>query len=379
VSQPQFFKFFETRIQNPSIFQQIFFNRFNQKRFINVHPDCLIIYEYGMKLTRLYKKYKPTYKDGLFDFIRHMVYLCTSFYWMYVLKNSVYCVIPVLVTGLLQVKTFIIFHDCGHMSYTPNKTLNYVIGIISGILIATPFSWKLGHAVHHVTNGNRENKYEHHANETVFHTVQQYKNMSYPRRKIYAFVRHPLIFFTIIPFVKFTIGYRFHALRFRKRKTLGKINPVFIIADQIINNVGFISLYYWTYIQGIFIHFTAVATLATSIGIMLFHCQHTFNPSYAGDNNSWNNKDSSVIGSSFIKIPWFLKYFTGHIEYHHAHHLNSKIPHYFLGDFHDDVVMYTDLFDNVPTMTLMDCLSNLKYTLYDDKLGKYVTFPSTYE
>ena len=42
----------------------------------------------------------------------------------------------------------------------------------------------------------------------------------------------------------------------------------------------------------------------------------------------WKQKDSGIHGSSFIQIPFFFKYFFMGIEYHHIHHMNSKIPGY---------------------------------------------------
>ena len=75
-------------------------------------------------------------------------------------------------------KTFIIFHDCGHESYMPNKILNYVIGSITGILILTPFSWNYEHNIHHKTLGNIENIYKFNFNETITCSLNKYKKLS---------------------------------------------------------------------------------------------------------------------------------------------------------------------------------------------------------
>jgi cytochrome c peroxidase len=54
-------------------------------------------------------------------------------------------------------KSIVIFHDCGHYSYFPNKIINYIVGSILGIIVLTPFSWNYDHVNHHLTNGNFEN------------------------------------------------------------------------------------------------------------------------------------------------------------------------------------------------------------------------------
>jgi omega-6 fatty acid desaturase (delta-12 desaturase) len=105
----------------------------------------------------LFTKYKSSYKSAFFDLSIHTFYVSYAFFLMWFFRNSWLSVFTIPLLGLLNVKTFIIFHDCGHQSYTPNKTLNYMIGIITGIITITPF---FNHNTHHLTNGNYENIYD---------------------------------------------------------------------------------------------------------------------------------------------------------------------------------------------------------------------------
>ena len=57
--------------------------------------------------------------------------------------------------------------------------------------------------------------------------------------------------------------------------------------------------------------------------------------------------DSALLGSSFIQIPFWLKYFTDGIEYHYIHHINSKIPNYNLHAYHEEVINKNDMYDNI--------------------------------
>ena len=59
--------------------------------------------------------------------------------------------LSVLAGGFL-IRTFIIFHDCGHGSFFKSKKANDVVGSITGFLNFTPYyRWKHDHAVHHAT------------------------------------------------------------------------------------------------------------------------------------------------------------------------------------------------------------------------------------
>ena len=107
---------------------------------------------------------------------------------------------------------------------------------------------------------------------------------------------------------------------------------------------------------------------------VLFHNQHTYNPPYMVSNKEWSYKDSGLVGSSFIQIPRFLKYFTMGIEYHHIHHMNAKIPGYNLQKYHEEVVSKSNMFVDVVKLSMTDCYNNLWLVLYDEEKKRYITF-----
>jgi fatty acid desaturase len=98
------------------------------------------------------------------------------------------------------------------------------------------------------------------------------------------------------------------------------------------------------------VHFLLSTAMAASIGFMLFHSQHVYNPPYMVTMDKTHPKDSGLKGSSFIHVPWALTYFTGGIEYHHIHHMNSKIPGYHLKQYHTDVVQSSDMYNSHGTI-----------------------------
>ncbi len=55
------------------------------------------------------------------------------------------------------VRTFIVFHDCGHGSFFKSRRMNTLVGVISGLLVFTPYHrWHRDHHIHHQTVGNLE-------------------------------------------------------------------------------------------------------------------------------------------------------------------------------------------------------------------------------
>ena len=121
------------------------------------------------------------------------------------------------------------------------------------------------------------------------------------------------------------------------------------------------------------LHWLVVMWIGGNIGVILFHSQHTFNPSYVVNNENWNRRDSGLMGSSFIQIPYWLRYITGGIEYHHIHHMNAKIPNYNIQKYHEEVIKTSCIFDNVVKLSLSDCYNNLWLVLYDDTNKRYIT------
>ena len=322
-----------------------------------------------MNESELFLKYKSSYKSAFLDLYIHTFYLFCAFYLIYFFRNSWLSIFTIPLMGLLNIKTYLIFHDCGHHSYTPNKILNYIIGIITGIIINTPFNQSFSHDIHHMTNGNMNNNYNYRHNATILHSLKQYKNFSFPIQQLYKLLRHPYIFFSVVPIIYFNILLRFNG--FIKKKLIIQNINTFIIIEQIINNLGIFILYWLTYKNYILYHYILSSIITSIIGIIIFHNQHTFNPPYVVNNETWNKKDSGLKGSSFIQMPYLLKYFT---EYHHVHHMNAKIPNYNLQKYHEEVISKSNMFDNIVKLSLIDCYNNLWLVLYDEDNNKYITF-----
>jgi acyl-lipid omega-6 desaturase (Delta-12 desaturase) len=81
---------------------------------------------------------------------------------------------------------------------------------------------------------------------------------------------------------------------------------------------------------------------------------------------------ASLAGSSYLKLPRVLQWFTGNIGFHHIHHLASRVPNYRLQECHEAVPAVASM---VTTLTLREALAAPSFALWDEELGRMVRFP----
>jgi omega-6 fatty acid desaturase (delta-12 desaturase) len=112
------------------------------------------------------------------------------------------------------------------------------------------------------------------------------------------------------------------------------------------------------------------AMIAGSVGVWLFYVQHQFEDTYWQSSESWSYADAALQGSSYLKLPKVLQFFTANIGLHHVHHLTARIPNYNLQRAHDA----TPICQAVPTLSLWDGLRTVRLKLWDEQQGRLVTF-----
>jgi acyl-lipid omega-6 desaturase (Delta-12 desaturase) len=114
--------------------------------------------------------------------------------------------LAVLAAGFM-IRIFIIFHDCGHGSFFKSKRLRKIVGIITGLIVFTPYhKWHYEHKVHHQTVGNLDKRG---VGDVMTLTVDEYRNLSPFRKLYYRIYRNPVVLFIIAPILVFTVAHRF--------------------------------------------------------------------------------------------------------------------------------------------------------------------------
>ncbi len=112
------------------------------------------------------------------------------------------------------------------------------------------------------------------------------------------------------------------------------------------------------------------AMLAGALGIWMFYVQHQFEDVYWERKADWSYVDSALQGSSYLRLPRVLQFFTGNIGLHHVHHLHAGIPNYNLQRAHDE----NDVFHDVHILDLRAAALAFHLKLYDERTRRLVSF-----
>jgi acyl-lipid omega-6 desaturase (Delta-12 desaturase) len=262
-------------------------------------------------------------------------------------------------------RTYIIFHDCTHGSFLPWKRANSWLGVALGLFVYAPFhSWRHEHAVHHATAGDLDRRG---TGDVPTLTVAEYRAMPWWQRLGYRVFRNPLVMFGLGPIWALMLKPRLVSRRARprtRRSVVGTNITLLVLVGTLCWLIGWRE---YLLVQ------MPPALLAGSAGVWLFYVQHQFEGSYWERSADWSYADAALRGSSYLKLPKVLQFFTGNIGLHHVHHLNARIPNYNLQRAHDQ----NPIFHHVPTLSLWDGLRTVRLKVWDEDGERMVSFPKT--
>ena len=307
---------------------------------------------------------RPRLRRSVFEIVTSVAsYLALSFLMYLALDVSYLLTLALAVpaAGFL-VRTFVVFHDCAHGSFLSSKRANNSVGRFMGLFVLSPFQrWRHDHAVHHATSGDLERRG---VGDIVTLTVAEYQARTWRGRLAYRLIRNPVVMFGLGPVIAMIIGPRI-ATRSQRPRMRHSVFGTDLVLLVVIG--GLCWLIGW---QSFLLVWAPSAILAGSVGIWLFYVQHQFEDAYWQSAAGWSYLDAALRGSSYLKLPRVLQFFTGNIGLHHVHHLNARIPNYNLQRAHDE----NPIFHEVPTLSLWDGLRSVRLKLWDEEHGKLVTF-----
>jgi omega-6 fatty acid desaturase (delta-12 desaturase) len=262
------------------------------------------------------------------------------------------------------VRLFIIQHDCGHGSFFASRRANDLLGRALGVLTLTPYAfWRRSHAVHHATSGNLSRRGD---GDITTLTVREYFAQPRWRRLGYRLYRHPIVLFGIGPAWQFLLRHRIptgHPVRHARSwaSILGTNAALAAVLAGLAVAVGPLP---------VLLGYLPVMVLAASIGVWLFYVQHQFEDTYWEAEPRWDFYKAALEGCSYYDLPRVLHWITGHIGFHHIHHLSSKVPNYRLRDcFRDNPELH-----DAKRIGLADSLKCLRLALWDEERRKLVSF-----
>jgi acyl-lipid omega-6 desaturase (Delta-12 desaturase) len=307
---------------------------------------------------------RPSLRRGLLDLATSVVPYIALTVAMYVsLQVSVWISLALAVpaAGFL-LRTFIVFHDCAHGSFLPNRRANLWVGRFAGLLVFQPFAnWRHNHAVHHGSAGDLDRRG---TGDVPTLTVDEYLARPWKSRLGYRLFRSPVVMFGIGPVWSLMIGPRLWSSGMRPRQRRSVIVTNVVLAIVIGAIVSIVGLEAWLLVQ------MPTAILAGTLGVFMFYVQHQFEDVYWETSERWSYADAALQGSSYLKLPKLLQFFTGNIGLHHVHHLSAKIPNYNLQRAHDE----SPIFHDVPVLSVADGLRAVRLKVIDRRSGRLLTW-----
>jgi omega-6 fatty acid desaturase (delta-12 desaturase) len=287
-----------------------------------------------------------------------IVYSLTVSYWL-----TAFLII--LAAGFL-VRLFIIFHDCGHGSYFKSEKINRTVGMFFGILAFTPYDkWHNQHMRHHGSVGNLDKRG---VGDVWTMTREEYLASSKWERIKYRVYRNPVVMFGIGSLYLFLIQNRL------TRKSMSRKEKL----NVYLTNVALLLLFV---VMGTAIGFAEFLIIQLSMlyiaaisGLWLFYLQHQYEDVEWFRNKDWNFRTVALQGSSYVKFPKLLQWFSGNIGFHHIHHMNARIPNYNLSRCYRE----NAVFNEVKPVTFLMGLRSLKLRLWDEQIRKMVSFSGRY-
>ena len=285
-----------------------------------------------------------------------MVVTVEHAYWMTLLLS--------VVAGGLLVRFFIIQHDCGHGSFFSSRRANDFTGRIMSVLTLAPYGlWRRVHAKHHAGSGNLERRG---FGDIKTLTVAEYLALSPMERFQYRIYRHPAFLFPIgVPLFFIVLQRSPWGHHLPARETWPSV-----IGLNVALVVGYGTLAAIVGLKTLLLIALPTSIVAAAIGGWLFYVQHQFEDAHWKPDAAWDFQTAAIYGSTYYALPRVLNWFTGNIGLHHIHHLCSMVPNYRL----QDCLAACPGLETVNRLTLRQSLGCTRLALWDDTLGKLVSF-----
>jgi omega-6 fatty acid desaturase (delta-12 desaturase) len=294
---------------------------------------------------------------------------CTAMYLC--LAVSLWITLPMsaLAAGFL-VRIFIIQHDCGHGSFFRSRRANELIGSLCSVMTLTPYAfWRRQHARHHGSWNNLDRRAA--SGLDIYSscmTVAEYQVLGRWRRCLVRLTNHPIVTNLLLPPLVFVVLYRvpFDAAKGWRRERRGVYLTNFASAVLIGGSGLFLGYARVAAVQ------LPIMVIGSIVGVWLFSIQHRFEHAQWMPDASWSFAAASLAGTSYLRLPRLLQWFTGNIGFHHVHHVDPRIPNYRLEECHNA----DPGFQSASTLTLRTAFHALHYALWDGDLQRLVPFRS---
>lgn len=287
-------------------------------------------------------------------------YSITTHYWFLQLLAG-------LLSGLLMVRFFILYHDFNHDAILRNSTFGKFIMIGFGLFILAPVTiWKRSHDYHHWNNSKLGNNG---IGAYPLLTKVDFLHLSKPDQLKYLTIRHPLvILFGYFTLFIYNLNLRTFLLSPRKHWDS-------LLALTLHFTIGF-SLLYFGGISTLLFCWLLPFLVSNGVGAYLFYVQHNFPGAKFFTSKDWEYTQAAIMSTSYLEMGPIMEWFTGNIGYHHIHHLNHQIPFYRLKEAMDNIVEMQN--PVVITLSPKDVYACLQLKVWDQEKNQLIGLKDIY-
>lgn len=231
----------------------------------------------------------------------------------------------------LVVRLFVLQHDCGHLSLFRSRTVNDVVGTLLSFVSGVAYeAWRSEHNWHHSNQG----KLSHRGVDRMNSPMTAAEAVATPANAVLRDRKISILSIFFLGAVSLVVLRKRHSgfFQFREKFRWPIRNREALIRSVWITNAG----------HALF-HATVIATLGwlnwatillpvvvggAGCGSLLFWIQHNYEHTHHAEDTDWAFVDAGLKGSSFLRLPGLLRWFTADIGIHHVHHVNARIPNY---------------------------------------------------
>jgi len=273
---------------------------------------------------------------------------------------SVRLVLSIL-TGLVLVRLFVIYHDYEHHSILHRSATASVIFKIFGLFILAPESiWKRSHDYHHAHNSKL---FSASIGSFPIYTKEKFMSASKLERFGYLAIRHPLNI-AMGYLTMFVFGMCVQSFVSNPRKHYDSLLSLLV-------HFGLATAIYFMFGgMAVLLSVLLPCTLAFALGGYLFYAQHNFPGVTFKINTEWTYEHAAVASSSYMKMNPFMQWMTANIGFHHIHHMNARIPFYRLPEAMKAIPELQD--PTVTSLSPIDIYRCLRLKVWDNDAKQLV-------
>jgi len=289
---------------------------------------------------------------------------------MYALRETsvwISLVLAIPAAGLI-VRIFVIQHDCGHGAFFRSRAANVWLGRFCSLITMTPFAnWRRQHANHHADWNNLDRRT---AGADIYSgclTVAEYHAMTPLRRRARRVFQHPLVAQLLLPPLIFLFLYRvpFDTPAGWRRERAS----VFLTDAGLL--IVFTALVLCLGAGPVALVQLPAMVMAAILGVALFSVQHRFEATMWSRQEHWSMSAAAMLGSSHLRLPRVLQWFSGNIGFHHIHHLMPRVPNYRLEECHRACAA---LVPSSASLSFWQAFRAPAYALWDERAARMVKF-----